>query len=1333
MHRKTSFTSAFLALAIALVALAPAGSAQAPALAIVLTQTGTSTQVTEGLATVDTYTVALNRAPVGPLTVALTFAAGDFTATPTSVAFSPADTAAKTITVASIEDALPEGTESITVTHTTQSTVASENGRAATLVVKVVDNDAGIGLARTGTTSRVTEAAGTARQDTIDVSLGSRPGAGVTLTFSSNDQVTFSPAKLIFTNSDWNVAKALTVTAVDDRVDDELDGLITVLATSTGAYNGLTASHEVTVVDNDNAGYIFNALARNALPPAFALDEAAPGTTATFTLKLNSQPTSDVVVDFAHNAAQVTVSPASLTFTSASTGATSWSTARTVTVTVLNDAFDEAGTSTTPPCPALPPPGGSCNLTYAVMITPTVASTDPKYATVPGPLTANVRDNDVSGYVFAPQGGAFGAAGALPAALTLTEAAGAAQQETYSIKLLSQPTSPVTVNLAGTSQVTVAPASLSFTASGPDAWDQPHVVTVTAVNDAVDEADSHASSVTQTAVSSDPQYASIPSPVPATLTDDDTAGLYFAAGPQDTCQVDPAPAPEASCIIVREGALVGEAGYEGDVEVFLLSQPTAPVVVTLSPENPAEVTLSATTVTIQSADWDDVVRVSVRAVNDAIAEPSTEHSFVITGTTNAGYGDFTGEVPVVVLDDEGKGILDAGNGLLVIESNVGDTEELTVTDTYTLRLVENPTTPVTITITADDGLLRFNGAASLVLTFQPTTLPGDVGAPGSTPWNVAQTVRVSAPLDGTAQGLHADLILHALAGGGPAYAGASIPALSAAIVDSDKGVLIELDDGLSFTEGGSDSFTVALSVEPESSVAIELTPAAGIALSESTVYFGSEDWDIPQTVTVTAPADDVDEDDAQLAIGVTVVGLPGDGYHGLAVDDLDVALLDDDTAGITSDAASSYEIAEGDSVQYTVVLSSQPAGEVTIDLSSTGDVEATPASVTFGIGTWDVPQTITLTAIDDDIAEGDRSDTVAQVVATTDAAYDVALPPIGVLIDEDDVAGFVLVDADSVTVPEFRDPVVDSYTIALTSEPVDNVLLTLAFTGAEVQASPSPLTFSPDDWDVPQTVTVQAVNDFLVEALETFPVAHAVSTSDAAYGALAIPDVLVTVTDNDVANLKRNVAAGLAEGEAGRAFTFRLTAQPSADVAIDILPGADLSFATTALTFTPTNWETLQSIIVTATDDADVEGDESAHVQYTLASSDALFDGLVFSDDVPVKDNDLAAIRVTATGDSTTVSEAGTTDKLSLRLASMPTSDVVVTLFGDGHVRPLKASVTFTAADWNLVQQVTVRAIDDAIVEGAHTGTIGFTVSSADAAYNGLVVPSLTVSIIDND
>jgi hypothetical protein len=61
------------------------------------------------------------------------------------------------------------------------------------------------------------------------------------------------------------------------------------------------------------------------------------------------------------------------------------------------------------------------------------------------------------------------------------------------------------------------------------------------------------------------------------------------------------------------------------------------------------------------------------------------------------------------------------------------------------------------------------------------------------------------------------------------------------------------------------------------------------------------------------------------------------------------------------------------------------------------------------------------------------------------------------------------------------------------------------------------LTFTPANALIPQTVTVTAVDDILVEGIHTSTITHTASSADSKYNGVAIGNVIANVVDNDIA------------------------------------------------------------------------------------------------------------------------------------------------------------------------------------------------------------------------
>src|SRR5206468_1861289 len=106
---------------------------------------------------------------------------------------------------------------------------------------------------------------------------------------------TVSPASVTFTAANWNTPQTVTVTGVDDFVDDGdiAYTIVTAAATSTdGNYSGLNASDvSVTNTDNDAAGV--------SITPTSGLVTTEAGATTTFSVVLTSKPTANVTFSLA--------------------------------------------------------------------------------------------------------------------------------------------------------------------------------------------------------------------------------------------------------------------------------------------------------------------------------------------------------------------------------------------------------------------------------------------------------------------------------------------------------------------------------------------------------------------------------------------------------------------------------------------------------------------------------------------------------------------------------------------------------------------------------------------------------------------------------------------------------------------------------------------------------------------------------------------------------------------------------------------------------------------------------------------------------------------------
>jgi len=136
------------------------------------------------------------------------------------------------------------------------------------------------------------------------------------------------------------------------------------------------------------------------------------------------------------------------------------------------------------------------------------------------------------------------------------------------------------------------------------------------------------------------------------------------------------------------------------------------------------------------------------------------------------------------------------------------------------------------------------------------------------------------------------------------------------------------------------------------------------------------------------------------------------------------------------------------------------------------------------------------------------------------------------------------------------------------------------------------------------------------------------------------------------------------------------------------------------------------------------------------ASEDPDFNDLEGADvTVTNRDNDAAGVTVLADPDAAT-SESGTTAAFTIALNSQPTDDVTIVILSSqtSELAVAPAAVTFSSANWDEPQTVTLTGLDDALEDGdVAVAVVIEPAVSADALYSGMAVTDVTVINRDDD
>ena len=460
-------------------------------------------------------------------------------------------------------------------------------------------------------------------------------------------------------------------------------------------------------------------------------------------------------------------------------------------------------------------------------------------------------------------------------------------------------------------------------------------------------------------------------------------------------------------------------------------------------------------------------------------------------------------------------------------------------------------------------------------------------------------------------------------------------------------------------------------------------------------------------------------------------------------------------AQVSSIGLTSSSVVEGNNLVYTVTLSKATPAVQFFDFSTSGTgTSSTDFNSTYsfsngvvnnGDGTITVPAgvssfTVTVTTIDD--TEIESTETVILTVGSksgTGNILDNDFTP-GITITPNNASGAVDGNGNLITTEAGAS---NTFSVVLDAQPTANVTVTITGLDAtEGTLSTTTLTFTPANWNTPQTVTVTGVDDPQIDG----DIVYTLTATANGGGYTNQTDTVGVVNEDDDTpgiTITPNNASGAVDGngnlittEAGASNTFSvvLDAQPTANVTVTItgLDATEGTLSTTTLTFTPANWNTPQTVTVTGADDPQIDGD----IVYTLTAT-ANGGGYTNQTDtigVINLDNDNVGITVVGKSDVSEGSNAvftvslsattGTAIEIALALGngsdSAESDDYSATYTAYYFVGATKNNLTITSGKVSLPAGVgsffvSVPTTSDNVFEGAENFTLAATITGGSS------------------
>jgi hypothetical protein len=1122
----------------------------------------------------------------------------------------------------------------------------------------------------------VTEGGVTAHYTVV---LNSQPSGGsvvinlagsLTNLFANVPSLTFTPTfnqAVSGTTSGWNIPQTVTVSASRDFLIENPNpyaGQINQTLVGTGTdYAGVVAPNvPVTITDVDVAAVVFT--------PSTGLQTSTAGTTTTFTVQLSSIPTGPNPVNVtlhSSNTGYGTINGATgnaltLTFTPGTGG--DWNVPQTVTITggTLNSGAGPVG--------------------YSISMDAPTSTSDANYnAIAANPTAVSLTNTDAAqaGVIIIQNG-----------QLSVTKGGAS---KTFQVQLSKDPTQgtagapgdSVVVSFSAVSNlVSISPTSVVFTGSTPPSsteWNNPVTLTVSALADNIVVAKTQIDQIVYAVVSNNTAYNGLTNqtnPIPVTVRDNNAPGLSIT--------------PTAGLVTTESG---GVAGFQ----VGLLSRPVAGTTVnaTLTSSNLGagilaqqfySASTTASTISFPGADNLTAVQPGMLvqvaglgpnsgaitlvtavdavagtvSVNPALTAYSGVETYYFEPSTAIANGSSTGTTVVNFSGSPDLTSIFEGQAVLITGP---------VTQSSTVRYVDRVNSTVTLA-----AAIPTSGGSPETVYFSagPLNLSWS-----SINWQEVQDVAVIGVHNLQVNGAISYTVLASASDTGDPHYNTSASA-SAATTDFDFPIAYATPFVLanwSVTQGGSPltGFTItgnadntthvhfSAAVAGTGTVTLTYLPTS-LSYTESTaltdfdfaipfIADNGPNWSVTEggvalgNYTITSNAGFAHLSfSAPVATGTLILSyLPT----------VSLTNLNIDSAGfVVSPPTASTLFAGGSpsSATFTIHLTSEPVAPVTVQIQSSNSAKGTvsPASLTFtpntpngGLG-WDQPQTVTVTAVGSNLADGAVPFTITMLPASSaDPNYNTLVAPaVNMVTVDPDLAGIVIAPASSqssatttlVTNPQHTpSPTTATFTVVLTSQPLATVTVPLSSSNpAKGMPSPASLVFTPANWNSPQTVTVSGIANPIVQGTVPYQIVFAQpQTTDPSYAVLGVLPVNVNGQDNNSAGFvlsDPNSQSGhifafppvgtdpnLLTTDLGGSTEFQvaLTSQPSSGTVTVNLASTNTALGMPSpaiLTFNATNWGQPQVVTVTGGNANNTDADGSYQIVFSSVVGPVEYSGL---------------------------------------------------------------------------------------------------------------------------
>ncbi len=418
----------------------------------------------------------------------------------------------------------------------------------------------------------------------------------------------------------------------------------------------------------------------------------------------------------------------------------------------------------------------------------------------------------------------------------------------------------------------------------------------------------------------------------------------------------------------------------------------------------SDYTAVTTAQTVSIAAGTTSANVEVQTTEDALNEETETFMVTLASPTNATLGTKSSGKGTIN-DDDGKPSVSIKDAPAVTEGGKS---------VFAIELSATSSLDVTVQWTTGDDTSQNAKKATAGADYTAVTSPQTATIKAGT-----TSVKIEVQTSQDTVDEDAETFVATLSNPGNAALGTKFSG-KGTINDDDDPPTLKVSDATAITEGNDPAITTDMTFEVSLSTTSGKTITVPYTLSGAAT--AGADYTDPATKSITISAgqtsgdivipikgDAIDEDNETVAVSLgapTNATISSDAGAGSASG----IINDDDTRGVTiAETDGSTAVAEPSGADtYTVVLTSQPTADVTVALTldpTSGAIATDVASLTFNPSEWNKRQTVTVTAVNDDVDNPNdaRAATISHAVSGGDYAT-VKAASVSVTITDDDAA-----------------------------------------------------------------------------------------------------------------------------------------------------------------------------------------------------------------------------------------------------------------------------------------------------------------------------------------